>query len=408
LSLPPSRQLWPADYVYDGLGRPRVDAAVLVQVQPEPARVLAVGAAPLMRAQYPEVPVRPRVRVIAPAPVNAHTHLDLSDMPLTAGRYVDFVQRVVAFGRAGGRGLAAAERGLAELRTAGVEVVGDIVTDEGVLGRLLQDPQLRGVAYWEVLGPDPAAVDRIMAEVEGVVRRFRPLERPGGVRLGLSPHAPHTLSVPLWRRLTALARAQGLPLQIHVAEDAAELQLHARGEGPLREAFGPFLAAFVPSGRTPVAYLDELGVLAARPTLVHAVHVDEDDLRRLQRAGCVVVHCPRSNALLQSGTFPWSAYARHGVSVALGTDSRASSPSLSPVDEWGAAVAIHGVGADPAQLLWSAVKGGYRALGGEPPRVTRGSLASGLRSWPEAQPWPSEPGGRAAPGSVDDVASGPR
>jgi cytosine/adenosine deaminase-related metal-dependent hydrolase len=405
LSLTPSRELWLADYVYDGLGRPRVDAAVLVQVAPEPARVLAVGAAALMRMQYPEVPVRPRVQVIAPPPVNAHTHLDLSAMPLTPGRYVDFVQRVVAYNRTGGRGLVAAEQGLAELRAAGVGVVGDIVTDEGVLARLLQDRQLRGVAYWEVLEPDPAAADRIIAEVEGVVRRFRPLERPGGVRLGLAPHAPHTLSAPLWRRVTALARTQGLPLQVHVAEDAAELPLHARGEGSLREAFGPFLAAFVPSGRTPIAYLDELGVLAARPTLVHGVHVDDDDLRRLQRAGCVVVHCPRSNALLRSGTFPWAAYARHGVSVALGTDSRASSPSLSPVDEWGAAVAIHGVRADPAQLLWSAVKGGYRALGCEPPRITRGMLASGLMRWPAAQPWPAAAGGATA-GLLGDVASG--
>jgi cytosine/adenosine deaminase-related metal-dependent hydrolase len=399
LSVTPSRELWPADYLYDGLGRPRVVAAVLVQVQPEPARVLSIGNDAAMRSQNPGVVERERVRVIAPNPVNAHTHLDLSDMPLAPGDYVGFVQRVLAFGRSGGRGLPAAERGLAELRAAGVEVVGDIVTSEALLARLLRDPELRGVAYWEVLGPDPAEADAIAERVEGLVARFKALERPGGMRLGLSPHAPHTVSAPLWRRLTDLALRFRLPLQIHVAEDAGELPLHARGEGPLREAFGPFLASFHPSGRTPVGYLADLGVLAARPTLVHAVHVDEADLRLIQRAGCVVVHCPRSNALLGSGTFPWAAYARHGVSVALGTDSRGSSPSLSPVDEWGAAVAIHGGQADPAQLLWSAVKGGYRALGLEPPRLTRGSPASLLRAWPSARAW--SPG--AAEGTVEDV-----
>lgn len=410
----PARELWPADLVYDGLGRPRRDAAVLVQVRPEPARVVSIGGLATLRAANPEAPTRPARGVIAPAPVNAHTHLDLTRMPLTPGTYVGFVAAVVAHAGAGGRGLEAAERGLAELAAAGVDTVGDIVTDERVLGRLLTHPSLRGVAYWEVLGPDPDEADARFEAAVDVVRRFRPLERAGGMRLGLSPHAPHTVSAPLLRRIAAFARAEGLPLQIHVAEDAGELPLHRSGEGPLREAWGPFLARFRPSGRTPVGYLDELGVLAARPTLVHAVHVVEDDIRRLQRAGCVVVHCPRSNALLGSGTFPWAAYARHGVSVALGTDSRGSSPSLSPVDEWRAAVAIHGVAADPAQLLWAAVKGGHRALGTPPPRVVRGSPAGDLVAWPDGAAWPpasASAGGAGADadpgaGSLDDVRSG--
>lgn len=395
----PRRELWPADLVYDGLGRPRRDAAALVQVHPEPARVVAIGAADALRAAYPDAPERPRVAVLAPAAVNAHTHLDLSDLTLTPGDYTGFVRAVIAHGRAGGRGLAAAERGLARLRGAGVATVGDIVTDEAVLVRLLEDPALTGVAYWEVLGPDPADADARFAEAVAVVARHRPRERPGGVRLGLSPHTPHTVSAPLLQRLARFAMAERLPLQIHVAEDSGELALHLRGEGPLRAAFGPFLVAFRPSGRSPVAFLDELGVLAARPTLVHAIHVDDDDVRRIQRAGCAVVHCPRSNALLDCGTFPWARYARFGVTVALGTDSLGSSPSLSPVDEWGAARAVHGAAADPAQLVWAAVKGGHRALGGRAPTVGRGDLADALRAWPAPAPWPPP----EAAGTVDDV-----
>lgn len=399
----PARELWPAIFVFDGLGRPRRDAAVLVQTRPGPARVLAVGPASDLRAANPTVPERALVEVLAPRPVNAHTHLDLSHMPLTPGSYAGFIAAAVAHGRAGRRGRAAAEAGLAELRAAGVTTVGDIVTDEHVLGLLLDAPDLRGVAYWEVLGPDPADADTRFAEVVEVVRRFRPRERPGGVRLGLSPHTPHTVSSPLLRRLAALARREGLPLQVHVAEDVGEVRLQRTGDGPLRAALGPFLAAFRPSGRSPVGHLDELGVLAARPTLVHGIHVDEDDLRRIARAGCVVVHCPRSNALLGCGTFPWAAYARFGVSVALGTDSRGSAPSLSVVDEWAAARAVHGTAADPTQLLWAAVKGGHRALGTPPPRIRRGSAASELWAWPAAAAWPPPAGA----GPMGDVTGGP-
>jgi len=410
---PLARELWPADLVYDGLGRPRRDAAVVVQTRPAPARVVAVGPFAELRAEHPHAALRPRRRVIAPAPVNAHTHLDLSRMPLTPGRYTDFIAAVIAHGRSGGRGLDAAEAGLAELKAAGVRSVGDVVTDEAVLARLLADADLQGVAYWEVLGPDPAEAEARFAAAVDVVRRHRAAERPGGVRLGLAPHTPHTVSAPLLQRLARFAAVERLPLQVHVAEDAAEIALHRHGDGPLRAALGAFLSGFRPSGRSPVGYLDELGVLAVRPTLVHAVHVDDDDLRRLQRAGCPVVHCPRSNALLGGGTFPWAAYARHGVSVALGTDSRGSSPSLSPVDEWAAAVAVHGTTADPAQLLWAAVKGGHRALGTAPPRVVRGSPASELVAWPDGAawppvPWPARRGvAEPAPGPMDDVAGSP-
>ena len=399
----PRRELWPADLVYDGLGSPRRDAAVLVQVAPVPARVVAVGRASELRAGHRDATERAPVGVIAPAPVNAHTHLDLSDMPLTPGPYAGFIRAAIAHTRGGGRGLAAAERGIRALRAAAVDTVGDIVTDEAVLVRLLEDRELSGVAYWEVLGPDPAEAEARFAEAIAVVERYRARERPGGVRVGLSPHTPHTVSAPLLQRLAGYAAAQHLPMQIHVAEDPGELELHARGTGPLRDAMGPLLAAFRPSGATPVRYLDDLGVLAARPTLVHAVHVDDDDVRRLQRAGCAVVHCPRSNALLECGTFPWARYARFGVTVALGTDSLGSSPSLSPVDEFGAARAVHGASADPAQLVWAAVKGGHRALGGTPPQVVRGSAAAQLHAWPDPAPWPPVDGG----GTVGDVRPAP-
>lgn len=379
---------------------------MLVQEEPLPARIVEVGPVEQLRAGSVGVAEAEPCRVIAPAPVNAHTHLDLSSMPIHQGDYLGFVRSVIEHSRSGGRSLVAAERGLAQLAAAGTTVFGDIVTDESVLRRLLGDPHLSGVAYWEVIGPRASDAERIFAAVRDVVERHRPLQRPGGVRLGLSPHTPHTVSAPLLQRLARYAIAEQLPLQIHVAEDASEIAFHAQRSGPLFELMAPHLdaaeAEVAPSGGTPIGVLAHLGVLAARPTLVHAVHVVEDDVRLLQRAGCAVVHCPRSNALLGSGTFPWALYARHGVSVGLGSDSLGSAPSLSVVDEWAAACSIHGAAADPAQLVWAAVKGGYRALGLTPPRAVRGDLAQGLLRWPEPSPWPPATGGTAR-----DVAASP-
>ena len=375
------RHLLRAEVVYNGLGTPRTDGAVVLHRVGDDVRIVAVEGYLNARSGFPDADERDVGFAISPPPVNAHTHLDLSTMAYTPGSYQAFLQAVVRHDRQGRRSLAAAEAGVAALLERDVHVIGDIVTREEVMRYLLAHPQLRGVAYWEVLQPDPARSDIELSQAEAKVREFRRLERPGGVRVGLAPHSPHTVSAPLLRGLTALALREHLPLQIHVAESPAELAFHHDGTGPIMDLLAGYLPGWRPSGLTPVAYLRQLGVLEARPTLVHMVHVSEDDVRAVQKAGCAVVHCPRSNEALECGRFPWALYARHGVTVAFGTDSLGSSPSLVIEEEVAFARGLHGAGASPLALVRSAVKGGYRALEMTPPRFVRGDSAERVHIW---------------------------
>ncbi len=378
----PLRCVVTARVVYEGLGTPREDAAVaLFEESPGRLVVTGVGARGEVAAAHPLSSVVDAGFAISPAPVNAHTHLDLSDMPFTPGAYGSFLAAVIAHGRAGSRGLPAARRGLAEVKASGVRAVGDVVTDPAVMEVLLADEELTGVAYWEVLGPrSEEAEERFERAVEHVAR-FRARERPGGVRVGVAPHTPHTVSAPLMRRLTAWARSQRLPVAIHVSETPAERELHLAGTGPVAEGLAAMGFPFARTGVSPVRYLEGLGALAGGPTLVHMVAVDDDDVRRAQAAGCAVVHCPRSNDALRCGRFPWETFARHGVDVAIGTDSRGSSPDLDVVAEATFAAEVHGDRASPRALVRAAVKGGFRALGMRPPRVGVGAPAEALGAW---------------------------
>lgn len=382
------RTLHRAPIVYNGLGNPRRDGAIVVQEALGNRTVAAVGGSEELRQAFPDAEVESVPFAISPAPVNAHTHLDLSSMVYTESPYEEFIPAVIAHGRRGERSLRSAQEGVAELLAAGTTVVGDIVTRDEIMRFLLGHEQLTGVAFWEVLGPDPADAERILAETEDRLREFKTLERLEGVKVGLSPHAPHTVSAPLLRGLAALARRMNLPMQIHVAETEGERALHTGGTGRLARAMEGWLpAGWEPSGLTPVAYLHSLGVLRAAPNLVHMVHVSDEEIALVQKYSCTVVHCPRSNIALGCGRFPWERYARQGVTVAIGTDSRGSSPSLSVEEEVFAALELHGDKAGAQALVRAAVKGGYRAFGLKPPRFVRGDDAGILHSWadPSAQ-----------------------
>lgn len=376
-----SLTLFRAEVVYTGMGTPVADGAVAVSETDGNSTFIDSGPFSALTGRYPGAAVRDAGFAVSPAPANAHTHLDLTDMPTVSDTYERFIPAVIAFAEGGGRTPEAAGRGVTEILGGGVHVIGDIVTRREVLGSLLGDPRLTGVAYWEIIGMDPAENTRLLAETEQLIRTYRPLERPGGVRLGLTPHTLHTVNDELMQGLVALARAYGLPLQIHVEESPLEKPMFTSGTGELAEVRRRFDPDWEPPGTGPIAHLEKLGVLEASPTLVHMVNVTEDEVRLIHRHGCRVVHCPRSNDLLRCGRFPWETYMKHGVAVGFGTDSRASSPDLSVREEVRYARELHGRSADAGALVRAAVKGGRQALGLQVPFLRRGQDASALHFW---------------------------
>lgn len=377
-----------APIVYSGLGTPQEHACVLIQHEEAHyqhdahAQIIFIGKAAEALQRYPAARVEKLEHTaLCPALVNAHTHLDLSTLPFQTSSYSAFIARVIAHNRAGQRNLQASQQGLAQIQAGGVQVIGDIVTDEATMRWLLRHDDVRGVAYWEVFSLDPAEAETVFAQLVEKLREFRALERPNGVKVGVTPHTPHTVSAPLLQKIAALAKQERLPMQIHVAESREEILLH-RGKGVLLEQLRPFLPAdWQPSGTTPVRYLQQLGVLAAQPTLVHMVQVEEAEVRMVQQAGCAVVHCPRSNLALDCGVFPWQLYQKHGVAVALGTDSSGSAPSLAIHDEFRAAQHMH-PDSNPIALVRAVVKGGHRALMMKPPQLLRGTAAKALAHIP--------------------------
>lgn len=383
---PHTPRLLTCDVLYTGMGGAQSPGGVVVVG----GTVAATGHPDALRAAYPHAREERAGAVIAPPPVNAHTHLDMSTYEFTALPYFRWIPEVVVPQREK-RSAEAARHGADTLAGLGAGGVGDIVYMHApdVMDTLLPREDLSGVLYYEVLGTFPEKADEIFRTVRERIEGWRVQERPGGPRVGLSPHTPHTVSHRLMRLLCDYAAGEGIPLQIHVAEHPAEHDLYRRGGGPIWEnrlapfypdTFAEVIGRTPEADLTPVRYLDELGALNAKPTLIHMVNVTPDDIARVARAGSAVVTCPRSNHHLHCGVFPWAAFAAAGVEVALGTDSVASGGSLDVREDVAFAQRLH-PGLDPRVIVRAAVKGGHRVLGTRAPFIRRGETWDDRYRW---------------------------
>lgn len=346
--------LFPAD-------RPPVpDGAVLID---EAGRIAAVGPEPEVPAP-PGLPTERSPGALLPGLVNTHTHLELTGLDGLAGAaaFPAWIREVIALkaGRTPAGFLAAARQGLRDCWAGGVTTVAD-TGDSGAVIEALAEADGSGIAYHEVFGPHP---DQAEAALSAALRRLDELRRFAGprVRLGISPHAPYSVSGALFAGVASLARALDLPLAVHVAESRDEtllLQDHSGGFAEQwRERGIPLPRA---PGQTPVAWLDQLGVLGSTTLCIHAVAVTSADLDLLRARRASVAHCPRSNQRHAHGAAPLGAMLQRAIPVGAGTDSVASVAPLDLLAELRAARALAGLSAEDSLQL--ALLGAARALG---------------------------------------------
>jgi cytosine/adenosine deaminase-related metal-dependent hydrolase len=233
--------------------------------------------------------------VLFPGLINAHCHLDYTDMRDQVpwrGDFRDWILRITKLKKlwTEEQYVASINRGLAELARTGTTSVVNIECFPKLVARLAPTPSR---IWWcpELLDLTWSEESRRM--VDDAVRWLE--TQPHG---GLAPHAPYTTTEPLYRLASRVARERGWVLTTHIAEDQREVPLV------------------------------ELGVLGPNCLLAHANHLDEAEVESVASTGASVVHCPRAHRFFRRESAPWELWRRYGVNVCLGTDSLASNESL--------------------------------------------------------------------------------
>ncbi len=191
-----------------------------------------------------------------------------------------------------------------------------------------------------------------------------------GVSIGMAPHSLRAISEELLKdTISALDTLDpDAPIHIHIAEQTKEVD-----------------DCIAWSGARPVAWLLDHFDVSARWCLIHATHMDADELKCLAASSAVAGLSPTTEANLGDGIFPARAYLDTGGRIGIGSDSNIS---IDPTEELRLLeyaqrlstkrrnVLADAPGASTGRSLFDrAGHGGAQALG-----ITAGRIAPGARA----------------------------
>ncbi len=204
----------------------------------------------------------------------------------------------------------------AELIRSGVTSFADMYYFEDQVAEATAEAGLRAVCCQTILkfpSPDASSYEEALAASEKMIKKWKnhPLITPA-----VAPHAPYTSTVDILNSATALALKYDVPLHIHIAETAQEV------EDSLEE-----------NGMPVVPYVEQFNVFDAKVIAAHCVHIDEREMHTLEKYGVGVAHNPTSNLKLSSGIAKINRMLDLGLNVGIGTDGVSSNNDLDMFEE---------------------------------------------------------------------------
>jgi cytosine/adenosine deaminase-related metal-dependent hydrolase len=330
-------RIFTAKYLLPIKSDPIENGAVAV----EGATIEDTGLLSDLTKKYPEADVDDVGNAaILPGFVNCHSHLEVTALRGALDSVEnDFYTWLIILTKLRGEILnddeieVAAIAGAVEGLRAGVTCFGDI----GRFGRAgfnaLKTAGLRGVLFQET----DFSADSRTAEVdfEKLRSKFENLaaEATDLVQVGISPHAPYTVSRKLFEHIARFAIDQKIKTSIHAAESQEEDDLLRNGSGFFTTVYEKFGVEWMSPRCSSIEYLEQTGILETRPLLAHCINVTDQDIEIIRKSGSSIAHCPKSNAKFGHGYAPFEKFLDSNIAVGLGSDSVASNNTCDILEE---------------------------------------------------------------------------
>jgi guanine deaminase len=375
-------------------------------------RVVASGAYPALRAQYPQVPTQHWPgRIIAPGFVDMHVHypqIDVIGSPADGllpwlDNYTFPEEKSFSAHEYSAQ---AATFFIAELLRHGVTTALTFATSHvASVNALFEAAQVSGqrIVTGKCLQdrncPEGVRDDteQSLIDTEALIQRWHGVGRLG---YAITPRfAPACTDAQLRGAGELAAKYPSVWVQSHVAENIDEIA---------------WASELYPQARSYIAVYDSFGLLRPRSVYAHCIHFDAADRALMQGRGAAAAVCPTSNLFLGSGYFDFAATQQAGMLHGLASDVGGGT-SFSPFKTMLAAyyvarssaqsggVAKQTVTLSPQQLWWQHTAGAAQAmgLGGAVGNLSVGCEADFVVLNPQATPLLARRTARAQ--SVDEL-----
>jgi cytosine/adenosine deaminase-related metal-dependent hydrolase len=273
--------------------------------------------------------------LIVPGFVNTHCHLELSNLKGSIAKHTGlpaFVQEVMNLRVEDEYALDSAMlRADREMFGCGIVAVGDI-SNQTASRMTKRGSLIHYHTFVETIGFNPdtsaAAFERALAVKNG----FAPLPA------SLTPHAPYSVSAPLFEALKNIAEEEDSIVSIHNQECADENAFFQEKDGGFLELYfmlGLDIEFFEPSGKTSLQTYLPLLSNQQRTLLVHNTFTSKADIEFANNTHELLYWClcPNANLYIENKLPDVPMLMEAGARITLGTDSLASNDSLSIFSE---------------------------------------------------------------------------
>jgi cytosine/adenosine deaminase-related metal-dependent hydrolase len=354
-------------------------------VRIEGSEIIAVASASDLNAQPGEAVIDLGASTLLPGLINAHCHLDYTRFKgILSPRqsFTEWIKTINALRRSFTTRdyLDAIADGFELLAQSGVTTVANIESFPELLPHL-PIPPLRTWWFLELID-----VRSRIDEDETLLGALSFFEAHpewlGG--FGLSPHAPYTASVDLYRLARTCGEKYGMLSTTHISESVEEHEMFSHARGPLHDFLGSLGRDNSDCGQgSSLSHLVEHGVIGSDWIIAHLNYLQDYDYEMVANSGASVVHCPKCHTYFGHAPFPMKTLREYGVNICLGTDSLASNNTLDMRAEMREAQTLHGL--SDRDALEMVLLNGARALGqtGKLGQISAGATAD-LVAFPHA------------------------
>lgn len=166
-------------------------------------------------------------------------------------------------------------------------------------------------------GAPKGYVETITQATERTKSLFNKYQNNDMVNIVPAPHSLHAASPDMILAGYELSKELGTKFHIHVAEEPFEVKQVMKEH----------------NGKTPIEYLDKIGVVNKNMAIIHGVWLKESEIKTMGEKGANLIYCPSSNMFLADGITDIVAMRKYGVNIALGSDGACSNNRISVFEE---------------------------------------------------------------------------